>query len=84
MNTPDYTRMLRLHAARWTVVFMVLAGAWVLSAVVSLGLGNAVPVLVATALTAAAVGICRVRYVQLRDADNEALIRALRVSLEEL
>jgi hypothetical protein len=80
----DYTLELRLHAARWTVVFMGLACVLVVAVVVSLGLGNAVPALVAGALTAAAAGVCRVRYVQLKEAEDEALIRALRVSLKDL
>lgn len=80
----DYTRMLRLHAAHWTLVFGVLVCVLVLSVVVALGLGNAVPALVAGSLTAAAVGVCRVRYVQLRQARDEALIAAMRESMRDL
>lgn len=81
---PDYQRLLRLHAAFWTMVFMMLAGGWVMAVVASLGFGNAVPALLATALWVAAVAVCRIRYMQLRDAEDEALIRALQASLEDL
>lgn len=76
MSAPDYAHLLRLHAARWTVVFMGLAGVWVTAVCVSLGLGNAVPALVASAVCAASVWVCRIRYRQLLMARaDEQLLR---------
>ena len=74
----DYAALLRQHAARWSVRFMALAGFWVVCVCVSLGQHTPVPVLAASALCAAAVLVCRIRYRQLRDAEDEQLISELR------
>lgn len=79
---------LRLHTAFWTTVFFWLACADVLSIIAALALPNVWVFLTAGAVTAGAITVCRIRYVQLYTAahagpneDDEAFIRALRGQL---
>lgn len=74
----DYTKLLRLHATHWTAVFALQAVVFVLAALASMALSSWVPVLTVGAVCAVSVLVCRIRFRQLQDARDEALVRELR------
>jgi hypothetical protein len=82
---PDYTAALRIRAARWTVIYMLLVAAWIAGLSFSLATVNAIPVLVATVLFLLCYTHERIGSKYLQDAQenarDEQLIQMLRESM---